>query len=299
MKKPLVSIITNTLNRSDLIHRCIESIQKQTYQNYEHIIADGSDNEETKKVVLSYNDPKIKYVHVPSGGPVIQTRTAFEMSGGDYITFLDDDDEYLPEKLEKQLNLIQSLPEDYGFIYGSMTYYDYDTNEQLRIHEASYSGEGLLPLAISKPIICGTPTLMFRRNVFESIGGTWISGIGNEMSDWALVCKALSQGWKVGALKESYLRIYVNHGGMRMSDSQFYKNHAERYIKFHMHFLSTYDNIFKQNPKLAYYHYYNLCRYYTALKDRKNAWKYWKLYMNTMPNLKHTIKSFIGVLILK
>ena len=62
MKNPLVSIITNTLNRSDLIHRCIESIQKQTYQNYEHIIADGSDNKETKKVVLSYKDPKIKYV---------------------------------------------------------------------------------------------------------------------------------------------------------------------------------------------------------------------------------------------
>ena len=51
---PLVSIITNTLNRAALIHRCIESIQKQTYQNYEHIIVDGASDDNTEEVVKSY-----------------------------------------------------------------------------------------------------------------------------------------------------------------------------------------------------------------------------------------------------
>ena len=55
-KQPLVTILTDTKNRAGLISRCIESIQKQTYQNYEHIIADGgSDN--TEEVVMVYNDP--------------------------------------------------------------------------------------------------------------------------------------------------------------------------------------------------------------------------------------------------
>lgn len=136
---PLVTILTDTKNRAGLISRCIESIQRQTYQNYEHIIADGgSDN--TEDVVKSYNDPKIKYVKVPVGGPVAQTRASFAMSKGEYITFLDDDDEYLPEKLEKQLELILSLPNEYGFIYGSMSYYDNSTKEHLYDHLATVRG---------------------------------------------------------------------------------------------------------------------------------------------------------------
>ena len=177
-KEPLITIITNTKNRAGLISRCIESIQKQTYQNYEHIIADGgSDN--TEDIVKSYNDSKIKYIRVPEGGPVVQTSEAFKLSKGEFITFLDDDDEYLPEKLEKQLELIQSLPSDYGFIYGTMSYYDYENDEYLYDHKAEVGGGvELLPLAISQPIVCGTPTFMFKRHVFASIGGTWISGIG-------------------------------------------------------------------------------------------------------------------------
>ena len=53
-------------------------------------------------VVLSYNDPHIKYIKV-QGGPIEQTKNAFILSKGEYITFLDDDDEYLPNKLEKQI----------------------------------------------------------------------------------------------------------------------------------------------------------------------------------------------------
>ena len=275
INQPLVTIITNTKNRANLISRCIESIQKQTYQNYEHIIADGG-TDNTKQVVEVYNDPHIKYISVPVGGPVAQTREAFKISKGDFVTFLDDDDEYTPEKLEKQLELIQSLPEDY-FIYGSMTYYDNNTKEQLRIHKAEVGGgKEILPTAVANPVICGTPTLMFSRKIFESIGGTWIAGIGNEMSDWALGCRALKQGWKVAALKESYLRIYINHGGVRMSDPLFYKNNAERYIKFHNHFLEEYADVIKDYPKVGIIHYESLIPYYVMQGMYADAYNKWK-----------------------
>lgn len=274
-KMPLISILTDTKNRASLIPRCIESIQNQTYKNYEHIIADGG-NDNTEQIVLSYQDPHIKYIKVPEGGPIRQTKIAFEMSKGDFITFLDDDDEYLPEKLEKQLEFILSLSDDYGFIYGSMSYFDDKTKVYLYDHKAELEGgKELLKKAIEKPIICGTPTLMFRRQVFESIGGTWISGIGNERSDWALCCKALKQGWKVGALKESYLKIYINHGATRMSSNSFYKDHAERYIKFHNYFLNEYAAIVASNPKIALLHYEVLVANYIAVKNMKKAFRLW------------------------
>lgn len=215
-KQPLVTILTDTKNRAGLISRCIESIQKQTYQNYEHIIADGgSDN--TEEVVMAYNDPHIKYVKVPVGGPVSQTAKLFAMSKGDFITFLDDD-EYLPEKIEKQLELMLSLPHEYGFIYGSMSYFDNGSKEFLYDHSASIEGgKEILPVAIANPIICGTPTLIFRRNVFEAIGGTWVAGIGNERSDWALGCLALKKGYKVAPLRKSYggMRIVTSTGSVK------------------------------------------------------------------------------------
>lgn len=283
--KPLVSILTDTKNRSGLITRCIESIQNQTYQNYEHIIADGG-TDKTEEIVKSYNDPRIKYIKVSEGGPIKQTYEAFKLSKGAYITFLDDDDEYLPEKIEKQLDLIESLPDDYGFIYGSMTYYDNESKKQLRVHEAHLSGGNLLDKAVAAPVICGTPTLMFRRDVFESIGGTWISGIGNTMSDWALVCKVLKQGWKVGALKESYLKIYVNHGSIRMSDSDYSEDSAIRGIIFHTYFLNEYKDIFKERPQLAIYHIQALFVLYMKVKQYKDSVKMWLKLVKLRPNLR-------------
>ena len=284
--KPLVTIITDTKNRAGLIGRCIESIQKQTYKNYEHIIADGgADN--TRQIVESYNDPHIIYLSVPAGGPPVQTKEAFKISKGDFITFLDDDDEYLPEKLEKQLELILSLPVEYGFIYGSMTYYDNNTKEQIRVHKADIEGgKEILPVAVANPVICGTPTLLFRRNVFEAIGGTWISGIGNEMSDWALGCKALKQGWKVAALKESYLKIYVNHNSVRMSDPRFYKDNAERYIKFHNYFLSEYADVIKEYPKAGIMHYEGLILNYITAGKRAMAYDMWKRLLKVSFNIR-------------
>ena len=258
MEQPLVTIITNTKNRAHLISRCIESIQRQSYQNYEHIVADGCSTDNTEDVVASYNDPHIRYIKV-EGGPIEQTKAAFALSKGAYITFLDDDDEYLPTKIEKQLALMCSLSSDYGFIYGSMSYYDNTTKEYLYDHPATYDGgRELLPMVIASPVICGTPTLMFRREAFESIGGTWLSGIGNDMSDWALVARAISQGWKVAALPDSLIRVYVNHGSVRMSEASFYSNQHERYIKFHNHFLTEYADVIKNHPKSAIKHYEGL-----------------------------------------
>ena len=93
---------------------------------------------------------------------------------------------------------------------------NYELKEIIKIE----GGKEILPIAISQPIICGTPTLMFSRTIFDSLGGTWISGIGNDMSDWALVCKALNQGWKVAALKDSFLKIYINHDAMKTVTSR-------------------------------------------------------------------------------
>ncbi|MEG0012310.1 MAG: glycosyltransferase family 2 protein, partial [Muribaculaceae bacterium] len=103
----LISIITITRNRASLIHRCIESIQKQTYRHYEHLIIDGNSEDNTEAVVNAYavSDSHIKYIKLDKNHPIPQTYLiAYKACKGDYITSLDDDDEYYPNKIEQQLH---------------------------------------------------------------------------------------------------------------------------------------------------------------------------------------------------
>ena len=59
---PKVSIVTVTRNRATLLARCIESIQAQSFKDYEHIIVDGASTDNTENVVRAYNDPHINYI---------------------------------------------------------------------------------------------------------------------------------------------------------------------------------------------------------------------------------------------
>ena len=107
MEKPLVSVITITRNRCDLIGRCINSILTQTYTNIEHIVVDGASTDETAEVCRTFadKDSRFHYLRLDTNEPIPQTiMKGFAISKGDYVTFLDDDDEYLPTKIEKQLN---------------------------------------------------------------------------------------------------------------------------------------------------------------------------------------------------
>ena len=297
MEKPLVTIITITLNRCDLIHKCIESIQNQTYQNYEHIIVDGNSEDKTEEVVKSYNDPHIKYIKLDQRGPQVQMRAGSDVATGKYVTFLDDDDEYLPTKIEKQVELFESEPDDVGVVYCWMTYFNANQPDvPVRIHKTELKGD-VSCIAPTRPLICGTPTMMVRKTVFDEVGVTYNDSIGFIGSDWELMAR-VCQKCKVDYVPESLIKVYVNHGHARLT-TDFYQDKAKKGIIFHTHFLSEFADVFSKNPKSAYYHYYSLCRNYATIKDRPNAWKYWKLYVKSTPKMKDAIKSLIGVILLK
>lgn len=86
------SIIIATINRSDLINKCIKSIKEQEYKNYEIIVVDQSDDIKTKKIVDKYEN--IKYIKIKPNGLSNARNIGIMHSSGDYICLLDDDAEY-------------------------------------------------------------------------------------------------------------------------------------------------------------------------------------------------------------
>lgn len=277
---PLVSIITITYNRCELIHRCIESIQKQTYQNYEHIIIDGNSPDKTEEVVLSYKDPHIVYKRLDTRGPEVQMKAGSQIAKGKYITFLDDDDEYLPEKIEKQVNFFEGLSADFGLIYCWMSYYDFKTGKKKLDHCYTLRGD-CADISVEMPRVCGTPTLMVRKNVLDQVGGTYDDSIGVIGADWELAAR-ICQITKVDYIPESLVRVYVNHSHARLS-TDFYSDKAHKGIIFHNHFLTHFKSNFDRVPKYAKYHYYQLAKCYVILNDKKMARKYLFMYFRISP----------------
>lgn len=108
---PLVSIITPSWNVERLIGETIESVQAQTFGDWELLIADDCSTDRTPAVVSRYAsaDPRIKLIRQPrNGGPALARQAAIERAQGRYLAFLDSDDLWLPTKLERQLAFARS-----------------------------------------------------------------------------------------------------------------------------------------------------------------------------------------------
>lgn len=112
MKQPLVSIIIPTYNRGRSLLKTLESVVKQTYKNIEIVIIDDGSTDDTRNVVdkfIKENDGyEIVYIYHENQGVSISRNTGIKASSGEYICFLDSDDEFYSQKIEKQISKIVS-----------------------------------------------------------------------------------------------------------------------------------------------------------------------------------------------
>lgn len=118
----LISIITPVYNAEKYLADHLASVEAQTYTHWEHILVDDCSSDSSAEIVKSYQakDPRIKYHRLEeNSGAGIARNKAIELAKGDYIAFLDSDDQWYPEKLERQLTFMQK--NDYAF-----TFTDYD-----------------------------------------------------------------------------------------------------------------------------------------------------------------------------
>jgi glycosyltransferase involved in cell wall biosynthesis len=118
---PIVSVIIPTYNREKLLPRAIKSVLSQTFQDFELIIVDDGSNDNTKEVVEKFKkkDNRVKYFYQKNSGPARARNLGIKNSKGDYIAFLDSDDEWLSEKLEKQIKIIKKSRKEVGCFFSN------------------------------------------------------------------------------------------------------------------------------------------------------------------------------------
>ena len=114
-----VSAIITTHNRADLLPRAVRSVLAQTFADYEVIIDDDGSTDHTQEVVATLNQPKIRaFRHEVSRGQSAAINTGTARARGEYVAFLDDDDEWLPYKLAMQVAALDAADEDVALAYG-------------------------------------------------------------------------------------------------------------------------------------------------------------------------------------
>jgi len=118
--KPEVSVIIPTFNRAAFLKSAIKSALHQTYDDIEIIVVDDNSSAPVHDVIKKLQDTRIKYIrHKHNFGVSVARNTGIKASKGKYIAFLDDDDEWLPEKLEKQIEIIKNSSEKVCGVYSN------------------------------------------------------------------------------------------------------------------------------------------------------------------------------------
>lgn len=168
MGLPLVSIIIPTYNRAKLVGRAIKSVVSQTWQgNMEIIIVSDGSTDSTEKMIISFNDPRINFIkHKKSRGPSAARNTGLLASNANYIAFLDDDDEWMPNKLEIQIPVIMNSGPEVGLVYTWMEYVDGDNTQEIR--KPTLRGNLFLEM-LDKQAITGCSTIIIKREVLDII----------------------------------------------------------------------------------------------------------------------------------
>lgn len=116
--QPLVSVIMNCYNSEKYLREAIDSVLAQTYQNWEVIFWDNQSTDRSVEIFKSYQDSRMKYFYAPEHTTLGQARNlAVEQAAGEWCAFLDCDDLWLPEKLEKQVVVANKYP-DAVLVYG-------------------------------------------------------------------------------------------------------------------------------------------------------------------------------------
>jgi glycosyltransferase involved in cell wall biosynthesis len=165
---PRVSVIMPAFNEASYVRRSIDSILAQTFRDFELIVVDDGSTDGTWGIVQGYDDPRIVGVRGERGGVCRAVNRGLEMARGEYLARMDADDESLPERLERQVRFLDAHPSI--SILGT-AYYKWDAlhgERYARFHpETDEAIRRSLGLYI--PICQGT--VMFRREVYETIGG--------------------------------------------------------------------------------------------------------------------------------
>lgn len=208
----LITVIITTYKREPfMLKRAIESVIAQTYSNWELIIVDDSPEDyefrdKVRDMVMSFKG-RIKYVrHEKNSGVSVARNTGIKFAQGEYLAFLDDDDEWLPEKLERQIEKFNN-PE-IGLVYCRNYYVDDATGKTHEVKKVCH--EGKVFDALLRENFIGSPSfVILRKEYLRNVGG--FVKDASPCEDWDMWIR-FAEHYRISCVDAPLVKYHDNHG---------------------------------------------------------------------------------------
>ncbi len=281
MPNPIVSIIVPTYQSQRTLPRMIESIRNQTIPDWELIIIDGSSNDGTTELVTEHQrelGEKLIYIEQVNQGCCVARNTGIDAANGQFIAFLDSDDEFLPNKLQRQLDLFKKRP-DLGLVYSDCCYIDtqnqyhpsvFDTHAPVAREVPTETAGQNLHLCppnlfdyLIQQYFIATIVGMVRRDVLADI--RFITDNPHGFSEWIFYLDIVKQH-RAGFVNEPLSLHHHTDGSItrtsKLRNAQSHRDLLKTIRKRYPHLSANARNALNQqsataNAQLAYHHYKN------------------------------------------
>lgn len=225
MESELVSVIMPTYNSGKYIEETIETVKNQTYKNWELIIVDDCSKDNTEEIVNKYinSDNRIKYYKFKTNQGAAKARTkAMEMANGNYMAFLDSDDLWNEEKLEKQLEFMKK--NHYNFTCTEYEQIDENGKKMNRIIKTKIKAN-YNRILLDCPV--GNSTVMYNVN---ALGKFKVPNI-RKRNDDALWLQILKKEQYIYGMNEVLMKYRIRSNSISSNKLDLIKYHWQLYRK--------------------------------------------------------------------
>jgi len=294
-KLPLVSIVLNTRNRAKLLPKSISSALSQTYTNIELIVVDGESSDETKEVVKSFmeGDSRVKYLYIPENKSAAYCiNQGFKASSGKYISILDDDDEYLPQKVEKQVQVFERGNQKLGIVYCWEEFWDDRTNSHLKYDKKTAAGN-LFDCLLEGSCTGGGTLMMVRKEAIEKVGGYDESIRFGADYQFNL---NISKYYEHDFVPEVLVKTHWYHQYLSLTTQPGSNMNYGAMIEYLEKILSDYNENYLQFPDKVVRHYKLIVSLSFKAKNYSNIFKYLRLTSNSNMSIGNKTKIYVKTL---
>lgn len=225
--KYLVTIIIPTFNRANLLQEALNSVFAQTYKNFEIIVVDDGSTDNTKEVLAPLVESRaIRYIFQKNQGRSAARNRGIREAVGVFLAFLDSDDLFEPDKLQKQVEFLSRNP-GLGLVHGGYTKFD-EHNDNLGYRNPEWFSGWIYPdLLLQWLTLIAIPTVMVPKTVIEEVGGfDERLYIGEDLDLW----RRIARRYPFGFINQSLARIRV-HAGNTSADVIGATKEFERYLE--------------------------------------------------------------------
>lgn len=271
-----------THNRPQQVKEAVQSVLDQTYQDFEIIVVDDGLEQRAKGVIASFDNERIRYIqHKRNRGGGAARNTGIKSARGEWIAFLDDDDKWVPKKLEVQMEALKDVPDDVGFCFSAVLKKMENANQRTYIKPAGLHNYHLLSLTRFKGFL--TSTLLVYKKVFDQVGGFDESLPSNQEAELII---RITKKWRGVGINDPLVtqNVRANHNSIGSS--------LKRRIAGRETVLEKHREEFKLYPRIYAKHLFQLgiwCR--DSEKYTKAKEYFWKAFLKIKKTkyLLHTL----------